>query len=79
MPRTPRRPRTPAARLALAAAVLAPLAAAGCNTVHGFGRDMQAVGRQIENAAGSHLAPSAQHPAYAPPPRDPYAYADAGY
>jgi len=80
MPRTPcPRTRKPVARLALAAAVVAPLAAAGCNTVHGIGRDMQAVGREIEKAAASQLNHPAPNAAYAPPPRDPYRYADAGY
>ena len=31
--------------------LLASLAAAGCNTTEGFGKDVQAGGRKIENAA----------------------------
>lgn len=31
--------------------LLASLAVAGCNTTEGFGKDMQAGGRKIENAA----------------------------
>jgi len=52
---------------ALAVAVASPLALTGCNTVQGFGEDISATGRAVENVATYN----------APPPR--YYYQDRYY
>ncbi|KXS39879.1 MULTISPECIES: entericidin A/B family lipoprotein [Modicisalibacter] len=38
-------------KLAIALALLMLAGLAGCNTMHGFGRDVQKVGSEIEEAA----------------------------
>ena len=45
--------RTPIRRAAAAAAVLAALALAACNTVSGAGQDVSAVGHGVSNGANS--------------------------
>jgi predicted small secreted protein len=35
----------------IASLIVALFVLAGCNTVHGFGKDLQTVGEKVENAA----------------------------